>query len=130
MGRKGFLIDTNVVIDYIGELLPEEALVLIDELIDGDFYISVINQIELLGFSGITQLEELKFQEFIDASDTISLTDDVVNKTIQLRKKHKIKLPDAIIAATALVSGLTLLTRNTKDFERIEEIAVSNPYNV
>jgi predicted nucleic acid-binding protein len=130
MERKGYLIDTNVIIDYVGEILPNEALDLIDSIINGHFFISVINQIELLGFSGITQMEELKFQEFIDASLTISLTHEVIDKTIQIRKKYRIKLPDAIIAAIALVHGLTLLTRNTKDFERIEEIAVSNPYYV
>jgi predicted nucleic acid-binding protein len=42
---------------------------------------------------------------------------------------HNIKLPDAIIAATALVYELTIITRNTKDFEKIEGLNVINPYN-
>ncbi len=76
MGREKYLIDTNVVIEYIGETLPEEALNNIDQIIDDKFFI---------------------------------------------------KLPDAIIAATALVHGLTLITRNTKDFNRIEQLDVVNP---
>ena len=50
-------------------------------------------------------------------------------QTITLRKKHKIKLPDAIIAATALVHNLTLLTRNEKDFSKISNVESTNPWN-
>ena len=49
------MIDTNVAIEYIGETLPEEALIWLDKIIDTQFFISVINKIELLGFSDITK---------------------------------------------------------------------------
>ena len=42
---------------------------------------------------------------------------------------YKIKLPDAIIAATALVHNLTLLTRNEKDFSKISNVEITNPWN-
>lgn len=61
MGRQKYLIDTNIAIEYISELLPEKALAVLDGIIDGQFYISVINRIELLGFAGITENEEHKF---------------------------------------------------------------------
>lgn len=48
--------------------------------------------------------------------------------TIEIRKKYKIKLPDAIIAGTALTYSLTLVTRNTKDFDKIEGLSVINPH--
>jgi predicted nucleic acid-binding protein len=73
MDREGYLIDTNVTIDYIGEVLPMKALSLIDDIINGQFYISIINKIELLGFAGITKREELKFQEFINAANVLEL---------------------------------------------------------
>lgn len=130
MGSQEYLIDTNVAIEYIGEALPEKALTILDGVIDGQFYISVINKIELLGFAGITKNEELKFQELINAANVLDLDEDAVNSTIEIRKTYKTKLPDTIIAATALVNKLTIITRNTKDFDKIEGLEVLNPYDI
>jgi len=68
MGKQKYLIDTNVAIEYIGETLPEKALSMLDSIINGQYFISVINRIELLGFADITDNEEIKFKEFINAS--------------------------------------------------------------
>lgn len=127
---KNCLVDTNTAIEYIGEVLPQKVLNQIDKIINGIFYISIINKIELLGFAGITPDEERKFQDIIDAATVLNLTDDVVNKTIELRKANKIKLPDAIIAATALINNLTLISRNTADFKNIEGLVVVNPWEL
>lgn len=128
MGRAKYLIDTNVAIDYIGETLPEKALNELDSFFDGKFYISIINKIELLGFKDISTDEEQNFHKLINASTILNLTDDIVTKTIEVRKQFKIKLPDAIIAATALTHNLTIVTRNTKDFEKIKGVEILNPY--
>jgi len=130
MGRQKYLIDTNIAIDYIGEGLPEKAIHLLDKIIDGEFYISVINTIEILGFSDITEYEEMKFKEFINAAFVLNLDDNTVNNTIKLRRQYKIKLPDSIIAATAIVNELILITRNTKDFEFIKGLELINPYDI
>lgn len=79
MGRQEYLIDTNVAIEYIGEALQEKTLTMLDGIIDEQFYISVINKIELLGFSDITENEELKFYELINAADILDLNGDIVN---------------------------------------------------
>jgi len=84
----------------------------------------------LLGFSDITNNEELKFLEFIDAANLIDLGKDVVNKTIEIRKLSKIKIPDAIIAATALLNELAIITRNTKDFSKVEGLELVDPFNL
>jgi len=47
------------------------------------------------------------------------LEENIILETIQIRKKHNIKLPDAIIAATCLVNNFSLITNNTKDFDKI-----------
>ncbi len=129
MGKE-YLIDTNVAIEYISEALPEKALSMLDEIIDRQFYISVINKIELLGFTDITEDEELKFLEFINSATVLDLDEEIINRTIEIRRKYKIKLPDAIVAASSLCNNLTLTTRNIKDFERIEELEVINPHEV
>lgn len=52
----------------------------------------------------------------------------MVNCTIAIREIYKIKLPDAIITATALVYNLTLITRNISDFQNIESLKIINPH--
>jgi predicted nucleic acid-binding protein len=79
----------------------------------------------LLGFSGISQ----NLEDFVSCANVLALNDKVVNKTIELRRKHKKKLPDTIIAATAIVHDLTLATRNIADFKSIENLFIWNPWN-
>ena len=57
------------------------------------------------------------------------LDEPTVQQTIRLRQQLRIKLPDAIIAATALTHGLPLLTRNTSDFGAVPGMLVLNPYD-
>lgn len=58
----------------------------------------------------------------------IPLSASVVQQTIALRSKYPVKLPDAVIASTALTAGLKLMTRNQTDFERIEGLVIINPF--
>jgi predicted nucleic acid-binding protein len=60
----------------------------------------------------------------------IELEQPIKLKTAELRKTHKIKLPDAIIAGTALTYNLTLITRNISDFKNMEGLKVVNPFEV
>lgn len=64
------------------------------------------------------------------SSVIIPLNEDIIKATISIRKEHKIKTPDAIIAATAVVFGYTLITRNTKDFKRINNLKIINPFSI
>ena len=68
--------------------------------------------------------------DFFEASTILELSDSVVNKTIEIRQKQKIKLPDSVIASTALVNELVLISRNTKDFRTIPDLEVINPYDI
>ena len=129
MGSQ-FLIDTNAVIEFLGGTLPSPGSEWIEEIVDKqENYLSVINQIELLGYDA--PKDEMKIlSDFIDTFEILPLTEDVVATTIGLRKNTKIKLPDAIIAATCLVFELTLVTRNISDFEKIEGLNLVNPHDV
>ena len=86
----------------------------------------MITEIEVLGFSDIPEA----IIELVEGATIFQLDQRVVKQTIAIRKKQKIKLPDAIIAATAIVHGLTLITRNTKDFLKIKGLKVVNPHQV
>lgn len=109
--EQEYLIDTNTAIDYMGEKLPVQALDFLDSIIDRQYYLSIINKIELLGFKGISEEEEQPFLKFIDNADMILLNDSIIDKTIALRKTYSVKLPDAIIAASAMAVKATLITR-------------------
>lgn len=125
MGKE-YLIDTNAVIDYLDNKLPDTAA----ELIDGiEAKISVITRMELLAWPGASKKQSLILNEFVDAAEVYNLEEPVILKAIQIRKATKTKLPDAIIAATAQVHKLTLITRNTKDFEKIKGLEIMDSYN-
>ncbi|EKR65044.1 toxin-antitoxin system, toxin component, PIN domain protein, partial [Leptospira weilii str. 2006001853] len=74
------------------------------------------------------QIESL--QNFVSLSHVFPLEETVVQETILLRQSLKIKTPDAIIAATALVHGLTLVSRNIQDFASIPKLNVIDPWNL
>jgi len=127
MGQK-YLIDSNAVIEFLGNTLPGSGSNWLQNIIDqNEHAISVINQMELLGFKG--QEDEMQtLQDFVSVSQVFSLSDVVVQKTIELRITHSIKLPDAIIAATALIHNLSLVTRNISDFSKIAGLNCINPH--
>lgn len=125
MGQR-FLVDTNILLEYIGGILPENTNKLIEDIISNDFNISVINRIEVLGHPSATK----DISDFLDLANQYELTQEVVKQTITLRKVRKIKLPDAIIAATAIVHNLSLISRNTKDFMNIQGLELLDPYKV
>jgi predicted nucleic acid-binding protein len=126
MERK-ILIDTNIAIGYIGNQLNVQSMNKLDKIFNGQYHISVINKIELLCYPNLDKNEEAKFNLLIDHSIMHPIDNKTIDKTIELRKINKIKLPDAIIAATCLVNGLSILTLNVKDFESIAGLKVILP---
>ncbi len=102
----------------------------LDQIFNGEYHLSVINKIELLGYPDLDKNEEEKFNLLIDHSELHQIDHKIIEKTISIKKKHKIKLPDALIAATCLVNGLVVLTFNTKDFENIDGLTVIQPESV
>lgn len=129
MEQPKYLIDTNVVIYYLGNNLTPKGMNFMNNIIDVIPNISVITQIEVLGFQ--TTNEHYKtLTNFIDDSNVLNLSNDVVKASIEIRKNYKTKLPDAIISATAIVYDLTLITRNTKDFSNINGLKVIDPFSL
>ena len=122
------LIDTNIAIYLLNGSLNENALRFIEPIINDSYSLSVIAKIELLGFTFSDAGKFSETQSFIDDGVLITLTDEIVTKTIELRQTFKIKLPDAIIAATAMVFDLTLVSRNDKDFKSITGLKYLNPF--
>lgn len=127
MGESNYLIDTNAVIDYLGNKLPNAGMTFMHSIIDAVPIVSVITKIELLGFNTSEQHSQLLI-DFIKDATVLDLNSDVVDACIAIRKKHKIKLPDAIIAASAIVFDLVLISRNSTDFNHLEGLRLINPH--
>lgn len=115
-----YLIDSSAVSQYLEARMPESGLQFMDNVFALESNISVITQIELLTWQPPEANLEEKITIYIDDSTVFELTPAVVAQTIQLRRKYRIKTPDAIIAATALVNGFQLITDNERDFSNIK----------
>ena len=98
-----------------------------DDLFSQESLISVITQIELLSWNPADRDLENKVAIFVEDSVVLKLSEEIVLETIHLRRKHKIKTPDAIIAATALVYGYIVVTDNERDFDNIKGLKWINP---
>jgi predicted nucleic acid-binding protein len=125
----GYLLDSNVIIGYLAGKIPDAGMAALSGIVDVVPHISVIAQIEVLRFKDTPDNEKV-LADFINTSVIHPLDNTVVQRTIALCKQNKIKLPDAIIAATALVENFTLVTRNVEDFKNIASLNVLNPWDL
>ncbi|HTK21149.1 MAG TPA: type II toxin-antitoxin system VapC family toxin [Mucilaginibacter sp.] len=129
MGLK-YLWDTNTVIYYLQNQFSVSGEKFIDNVVDNSQpVISVITEIELLCWKTATEYDLELLQKFISNSVIYELGQDIKLKTIEIRKQSRLKLPDAIIAATALVNGLILISRNTSDFKKVTSLELLDPFN-
>ena len=124
-----YLIDTNIVSDYFSESLPVAGMALLDSAIDAVPNLSIITQIELLCWNTDDATTQ-SVKSFITDSAVLDISSDVIDRCVSLRKEKKIKTPDAIIAATALAYGYTILTANEKDFANIKGLKFINPHKI
>ena len=113
--KVDFLADTNFLI-YVHEGNEH-----VNHLLTNQFAISFISEVELLGYRGITKSVETKLRLLIDDCFYFDWNTQIKDKTINLRKKYNIKLPDAIIAATSIVYRLPLVTAD-KGFTVVKEL--------
>jgi predicted nucleic acid-binding protein len=104
------LFDTNIIIDHLNKVPTARA-----EL---DRYeskaISMMTWIEVM--VGATPQFETATRAFLDRFEIVQIDATVADEAVTLRKRHRIKTPDAIIWASARAHGMLLVTRNTKDF--------------
>ena len=123
-----YLIDTNVVIDFFNGRLPINGQRLLTAIVPA---ISVITHIELFSKARLSPAETAQLQQFVQVATVYdTITPDIIAQTIALRVQHKIKTPDAIIAATALAYNLELITRNLSDFRAIQGLKLIDPHSL
>ncbi len=86
--------------------------------------VSLISTIEVLGFSRLTSKDKLTFETYLNSVGILPITNEIITEAIRLRQQRKRSLGDSIIAATALLYSLPILTNNTADFEDITGLEV------
>ncbi len=89
---------------------------------------SVVSRIETLGFPRITPAQSSALNALLKTLPELPLTESVIGSAIALRQQRRMGLADAIIAATALVHGLPLVTRNTEDFKHVAGLRLIDPF--
>lgn len=97
-------------------------------ILENSFNVSIVSKVELLSYNKLSGVEIERIREFLAEANVHFIDENTAEKTIEIRKKYGLKLPDAFIAATALVKNFALVTRNEKDFDKIENLEVYNPY--
>ena len=99
------VLDTNIVLYLLGGRLAQP-------LPAGEYAVSVITEMELLSFPGLKPAEETAVKQFLANVTLIELTAPVRAIAINLRRSHRLKLPDAAVAASAVSLGAELLTND------------------
>ncbi len=108
MSGDKFVLDTNAVLYLLGgKIIPTDVP-------DGDFYVSVVTELELLSYPKLSIAEEQTVRKFLNEINVVELSLEVKNETISLHKRYSLKLPDSIIAATAILMNASLVTRDKK----------------
>lgn len=89
----------------------------------------MLTEIELLSFPGLKESENRLIRELLENFLPISLTEEIKEKTIEIKKNFKIGIADAVIAASAIVLNASLVTRDESDFNKIKGLTLINPFD-
>ena len=116
MNGDKYLLDTNIIL-YILSGDKTLATYLHQKIL----FASIISEIELLGFKDLSSKQEKSIQEFLSGFRIISIDEAIKKEAIALRRKFSLKLPDCIVAATAITLNLILITSD-KQFRQVNNL--------
>lgn len=103
-----FVLDTNTVIYHLRGLKPWTDF--INTLPPARVFVSVITRMELLAWKNLTLEGERQVRSFLDMLNIVLLSSAIETEAISLRRNTRVKLPDAIVAATSVVFNAILVT--------------------
>jgi predicted nucleic acid-binding protein len=120
------LVDSNILIYAAKPEYPQ----LKDLLEEEDIAVSELTRLEVLGFRNITDEAEEYFNAVFELVTVFPISQEVINRAIELRQQSNMKSADSIIAATTLLHCTELITRNTGDFDHIPDFIINNPVDL
>jgi predicted nucleic acid-binding protein len=92
--------------------------------------VSAVSYVEVLGYHQLSANEEVLFRQFFAVSTILPIDQDVLDEAVRLRQQRRMTLGDALVAATALVHRLSLITHNVTDFAWIKALKVVDPFDL
>jgi len=119
-----YTLDTNAIIYYIGN--DPEATPLMQDLLGESpiIYVSTISEIELFATPKLSETDIEEINAMLASTILIPLDSRLARIAAEIKKNTLIKIPDLIIAATAIYTRTTLVTRNIKDFKKIPNLSL------
>jgi len=124
-----FLLDTNIILGFLkGD--PKISEFFHQQPTNSIPVVSQITRMELLGFPNITAEEESCINRFLSFTKILPITDIICDQAILLRRKTRLKLPDALIAATAISSKLILVSCDSDLLSHVENLQSINPAQI
>jgi predicted nucleic acid-binding protein len=114
-----FTLDTNAIIYYVQD--DPRAILLLEDILSKPaypLYVSTISEIELFSFSALPEEEAERIDKLLLGVSLISLDSYIARGAARIRATYHLENPDSVVAATALFTGSTLLTRNVDDFKK------------
>lgn len=118
------LLDSNIII-YASKPCHDFLLPLIAA---PDICTSAVSYVEVLGYNLLTPPEAQLLEEFFANTLTLPISPSVLDQAVELRRRRRMKLGDALVAATALTHGCELVTRNTADFDWVAGLSLYDPF--
>jgi len=118
------LIDSNIII-YATQPEYDSLRQLIA---DNTPFVSAVSYVKVLGYHQLSEEEKQHFDAFFAAAPILPISAPILEQAVKLRQLKKMTLGDSLIAATALVYRLSLITRNKKDFSWIPSLSVIDPF--
>ena len=117
------LLDSNIIIYAAQPQYPQ----LREFIAERSPAVSALSYLEVLGYHQLTEEQRYYFEAFFQAAEVLPISQAVLIQAVALRQQRRMTLGDAIVAGTALVHHLTLVTRNVDDFQWITDLSLLNP---
>ena len=119
-----YTLDTNAIIYYLDE--DPTVVPLLDPLLGQDraIFVSVVTELELLSHPGLTEEDMTEIQQLLTSVVIFPLESRLAQLAGALRRQYHLKTPDSVVAATALLTRTTLVTRNIRDFQGIDGLSL------
>ncbi len=111
-----YVLDTNAVLYHLADRTARD-------LPTGEHFLSVITEMELLSFPALEADEEAQIRRLFTRATLVELTARIRETAIRIRRQHRLKLPDAVVAGTAQVLGAIVLT-NDADFDKVPNLKI------
>jgi len=120
-----FTFDTNALIYYLAG--KEGIIDFIEQNKDALYFIPTVVIVEFLSFKELDTKTLILFERFLKDLIIINLDLEIAKKAGELRRNYNLKTIDAIVAASAIITNTTLITYNTRDFQKIRELKIISP---